>query len=76
MKPGEIPYSILWKGVCWLHTTKSACEARQKASEAILGGVLWLHLGENPKIGAGKRKTHKKWEFSKIVLPLQSAMGY
>ena len=117
MKPGEMPYSMLWKGVCRLHMTKSACEARLEASEAVLAGVVWLHLGEkaeiraknteigagrwknqpirakkpengagkeknqqiraeNGKIGAGKRKTHKKWEFSKIVLPLQSAMGY
>ena len=36
------------RGVCWLHTTKSACEARPKPSEAILGGVVWLHLGEKP----------------------------
>ncbi len=51
------------RGVCWLHTTKSACEARPKPSEAILGGVVWLHLGEkaeirakSAKISAGKGK--------------------
>ena len=51
------------RGVCWLHTTKSACEARPKPSEAILGGVVWLHLGEkdeirakSAQIGAGRRK--------------------
>ncbi len=52
MKPGEMPYSMLWKGVFWLHTTKSACEARTKPSEAILGGVVWLHLGEKAEIRA------------------------
>ena len=36
------------RGVCWLHTTKSACEARPKRSEAVLAGVLWLHPGRNP----------------------------
>jgi len=63
MKPGDMPYIVSWMGVCWLHTTKSACEARPKPSEAILGGVVWLHLGEkaeirakNAKIGAGKGK--------------------
>ncbi len=51
------------RGVCWLHTTKSACEARPKPSEAILVGVVWLHLGEKAEIraksasiGAGKGK--------------------
>ncbi len=63
MKPGDMPYSMLWKGVFWFHTTKSAYEARLDASEAVLGGVVWLHLGEkaeirakNAKIGAGRRK--------------------
>ncbi len=63
MKPGEMPYSILWKGVCWLHTTKSACEARLEASEAVLRGVVWLHPGgkaeiraENAENGARKAK--------------------
>jgi len=63
MKPGEMPYSILWKGLCWLHTTKSACEARLEASEAVLAGVVWLHPGEKAEIrakktenGAGKGK--------------------
>ena len=48
MKPGEMPYSMLWKGVCRLHMTKSACEARLEASEAVLAGVVWLHPGGNP----------------------------
>ena len=63
MKPGEMPYSMLWKGVCRLHMTKSACEARLEASEAVLAGVVWLHLGEkaeirakNTEIGAGRWK--------------------
>ncbi|MBP5571171.1 MAG: hypothetical protein J6X39_00640 [Bacteroidales bacterium] len=63
MKPDEMPYSILWKGVCWLHTTKSACEARLEASEAVLRGVFWLHPGgkaeiraENAENGAGRWK--------------------
>ncbi len=63
MKPGEMPYSILWKGVCWLHTTKSACEARLEASETVLAGVVWLHLGQraeirakNTEFGAGRWK--------------------
>ena len=60
-----MPYSMLRKGVCWLHTTKSACEARLEASEAVLAGVVWLHPGEkaeirakNPEIGAGDEKLH------------------
>ena len=69
MKPGEMPYSILWKGVCWLHTTKSACEARLEASEAVLAGVVWLHFGEKAEIraknlengaGEGKEKSSGK----------------
>ena len=53
------------RGVCWLHTTKSACEARQEASEAVLGGALWLHPGEkaetrakNIENGAAPQKLH------------------
>ena len=63
MKPGEMPYSMLWKGVFWLHTTKSACEARLEASEAVLAGVVWLHHGgkteiraKKPENGAGRWK--------------------
>ena len=63
MKPGDMPYIVSWMGVCWLHTTKSACEARLEASEAVLAGVVWLHPGEkaeirakNAKIGAGRRE--------------------
>jgi len=63
MKPGDMPYIVSWMGVCWLHTTKSACEARLEASEAVLAGVLWLHFGEkaeirakNAKFGAGRWK--------------------
>ena len=41
-------------GVCWLHTTKSACEARLEASEAVLAGVVWLHPGEQAEIRAKK----------------------
>ena len=41
------------RGACRFHTTKSACEARPKPSEAILGGVVWLHLG-------GKGQTAEK----------------
>ena len=52
MKPGNMQYSISWKGLCWLHTTKSACEARLEASEAVLRGVVWLHLGQRAEIRA------------------------
>ena len=60
----------------WLHPGEKA-EIRAKKPENGAGKEKNQQIrAENGKIGAGKRKTHKKWEFSKIVLPLQSAVGY
>ena len=75
MKPGDMPYNLLWEGVCWLHPTKWAYEARSEPLETILGGVLWLHL-DGKGLTAEKRPLNPPGKGAECGFSAKNKQGY